>query len=146
MISDDVGDDETLTDDNLSYDELEDNDGIIITDQFINSAHQNSQPTEITEDEMVDIDKDAADEEFDNVSLLWFQWKFPWRKVCSKTETVKMGYLPGNKLNPLDHLTHADVVKMMNEVEKENKSRGGIFSLFIQMCKNSCCQLRALSL
>ena len=46
-----------------------------------------------------------------------------------------MGCLTGKKLNPLDHLIHADVAKMTKEVEKENENRGGIFSLIIQMCK-----------
>ena len=48
--SDDVSDDDTLTDDSISDDELHDYAGMIIIDQFINSAHQNSQPTEINED------------------------------------------------------------------------------------------------
>ena len=56
-----------------------------------------------------------------------------------------MGCLPGKKLDPLNHLIHADVAKMMKEVERENENRGGIFSLFIQMCKNSRCQLGALA-
>ena len=94
---------------------------------------------------MVEIDKDYAGKEFDNVSLLWWQWKFPWRKVYSKTEIVKMGCLPVKKLNPLDHLIHADMAKMMKEVEKENESMGRIFSLFIQMYKNSRCQLGSLA-
>ena len=132
-------------DDNPSDAEPDDNAGMIVIDQFVSSVHQNSQPTERTEDEMVEIDTDAAGKEFDNVSLLWCQWKFPWRKVYSKTEIVKMGCPPGKKLNPLDHLIHADVAKMMKEVERENANRGGIFSLFIQMCKNSRCQLGALA-
>ena len=132
-------------DDNPSDAEPDDNAGMIVIDQFISSAHQNSPPTERTEDEMVEIDTDAAGKEFDNVSLLWCQSKFPWRKVYSKTEIVKMGCPPGKKLNPLNHLIHADVAKMMKEVERENANRGGIFSLFIQMCKNSRCQLGALA-
>jgi hypothetical protein len=111
--SDDVGDN-----DNTSDAEPDDNAGMIVIDQFVSSAHQNSQPTERTKDEMVEIDTDAAGKEFDNDSLLWCQWKFPWRKVYSKTEIVKMGCIPGKKLNPLDHLIHNDVAKMMKEVEK----------------------------
>ena len=73
---------------------------------------------------MVEIYDDAAGKYFDNVSLLWCQWKFPWRKFCSKTEIMKMVCLPGKKLNPLDYLIHADVAKMTKEVEKENANKG----------------------
>ena len=75
--SDDVVDDDTLTYYNLSDDEPDDNAGMIIVDQFVRSAHQNSQPTERTDDEMVEIDADAGGKEFYNIYLLWYHWKFP---------------------------------------------------------------------
>ena len=50
--------DDVVDDDDPSDAEPHDNAGMIVVDQFVSSMHQHSQPTETTEDEIVDIDED----------------------------------------------------------------------------------------
>ena len=116
-----------------------DDDDMVIFDEDDSMETDDVAITDLTEDELVELDRKSAGEEYEKAIKSWMTLKLPWREMIDVT------LKPGEKVDLYLHLMNINMEKVMESMEAVSLKRDGLFSQLIAMCKNSCCQLGGLS-
>ena len=130
---------DAVIDDAIKEPCCDDDDMVIFDDDDMMERDTAVVVTNLTEDNLVELDEKAAGEEYDKAIKSWMAIKLPWR------ELIEVPLKSSEKVDPFLHLMNINMEKVMESLEAASLQRDGLFTQLIAMCKNSHCQLGALS-
>ena len=87
-------------------------------------------------------DKVSGKLKYDNMIYDCYDLSINWREVYTKKE---LGIVDNEAIDPDDHVVKVDAEKMIDQIMDENERREGKFGCLPNICKNSLCQLGAVS-
>ena len=78
--------------------------------------------TNLTEDDLVELDKKATGEEYDKTIKSWITIKLPWR------ELIEVTLESNEKIDPYLHLMNINMEILMESMNAASLQRDGLFS------------------